>query len=433
VRDGPDIATMTRETGGRRPRSAPSRRPRSAASRDPYGIGPVAGYVGPLVAVAGLVVVALVTLSLLRGEVPFVPTGAKPGASGAPGGVVATPAPSGVVVTPPETAFDGSILYAKAGNIWVQHDTTARQITNTGQDSMPAWSPDGKWIYFIRVQEGVGKFPQEGNFGRARIWYDLHTPTLMRMRADGTNVSRLLSGRYKQGANEWFFWLRSPAPNPDGKSITVITDGPNPLQSDIVVKTYTIATKQLVSLDLPENLSLGHQDPAWRPDGRFLLYVRNGRDGPRGAPQIYRYEPATKRNRALTTPGYLAPAYSPDGRFIAATRTGAFGTDVAILDANGAELIRVTDDGHSFSPVWSPAGDAIAYLSLTGTSVDLKLVKLDRSGGPWTVTDRKDLTTLSGLDGASRPSWFIPPEDLPAGSPSPVSSGSAAPSGSVTP
>jgi Tol biopolymer transport system component len=129
----------------------------------------------------------------------------------------------------------------------------------------------------------------------------------------------------------------------------------------------------------------------------------------------------------VTGPGYLEPAYSPDGRFIAATKTDSFGTDVAILDPSGKELLRVTDDHHSFSPVWSPAGDAVAFLHLEGTIVDLKMATLDASSGNWAVSKTIDLTKVSGLDGASRPSWYTPASELPAPSASPGSSGSAAP------
>lgn len=404
------------------------RGPARGAPRDPYGIGPVTGYIGPAIAVVALVVIASLTVSLFNGQIPLVRS-TTPGSSGDPG-VTVTPAPSNVVIREPEAIFDGSIVYAKAGNIWVQTGTDVKQLTSSGRDSMPTVSFDGQWIYFIRITEGAGKFPA-GGF-QQRTWYDLDTPALMRIKPDGSGQQRLLNGRFSQGGNTWFYWLRQPVPSPNGKFVTVISDGPNPLQSDVVLKTFTIASKKLSSMNQPETLGLGHQDPAWRPDGLFLLYVRNARSGTAGAPQIYRYDAQTKKSRALSGPGYISPTYSADGKWIAATRTDGFGTNVSILDGNGKEVLRVTDDGHSFSPVWSPDGTAIAYLHLEGTIVDLRMAKVDASSGRWTVTATVDLTKVSGLDAASRPSWFLPGAAGPSPSagtgPSPSPAASAAPS-----
>jgi hypothetical protein len=416
-------------------RGAPAR---TRVPRDPYGIGPVSGYVGPALGIVALVLIALFTLNLFNGQIPFLPTAATSDGgndgNGTAGGPPASAAPSNVIVTVPKTVFPGSIVYAKAGNIWIQTGADAKQLTSSGEDSMPTYSVDGQYIYFIRITEGTGKFPTGGNLSQGRSWYDLDTPGLYRMKGDGSGAERLLNGRYLQGSGSaWFFWLRQPVPSPNGKTVTVVSDGPNPLQSDIVLHSFSIASKKLTSLNLPESLHLGHQDPAWRPDGKYLLYVQNGRELTRGAPQIYRYDPATKKTRALTGPGYVSPAYSPDGAWIAATNTDAFGTDVAILDQAGKEVLRVTSDGHSFSPIWSPAGDAVAFLHLEGTIVDLKMAKLDDATGRWVVSETVDLTKVSALDGASRPSWYIPPSELPAPSAAPGAGAGASAGASTAP
>jgi Tol biopolymer transport system component len=413
----------------RSPAGRSSARPR--APRDPYGIGPVSGLVGPVIAVVALVVIGILTLNLLNGQLPISVGGGNGNGNNPGGGPQATPAPSNVVIVEPEVTFKGAIVYAKAGNIWIQSGTSARQLTNASPetDSMPAWSPDGRWVYFIRTKYSTDKFPGGGG---GPSWYDLYTPSLMRVQVDGTGVQRLLTGKYQLGSSTWYYWLREPTPTPDGKSVIVVTDGPNPTASDIVIKRFDLATKQLTSLGLPEAGNLGQQDPAWRQDGTFLAYAMNQRDGSKGSPQIYRYDPAAKKAVPLTGPGYIAPAWSPDGRYLAATRTDSFGTDVVILDSRGKELLRVTDDGHSFSPVWSPAGDAIAFLHLGGTIVDLQMAELDRSTGNWAVSKTVDLTKVSGLDSTSRPSWFIPPDQLPAPSAAPPASGSAAPAASAS-
>ena len=63
--------------------------------------------------------------------------------------------------------------------------------------------------------------------------------------------------------------------------------------------------------------------------------------------------------------------------------------------------------------------------------MDLKLARLDGSAPNWTVRDITDLTEVSGLDGGSRPDWFIPADKLPAVTPVPSAAPSA--SGSTAP
>jgi dipeptidyl aminopeptidase/acylaminoacyl peptidase len=392
---------------------------RPRGSGDPLGTVLTGSLVAPGLAIVGLLVVAIVTLGLMNGEVPFI--GGSTGNGTGNGGVIAGPdrtaAPSNVVVVEPEVSVPGSIVYVKSGNVWVQSGTDARQITKSGRDSMPSWSPDGRSIYYIESTPDPGLWLVNGSPRR----YDLEYPNLMRIAADGSGEPvRLATGHFTRGRYDWFFWIRQPVLSPDGSRFALVSDGPDPEKSDAVLQFFDPKTKKFTPAGVQQTPPLGHQDPAWRADGKRLLYVRNGRDGARGAPVIMRYDVATKKVSPLTGPGYLHPAFSPDGRYIAATRTSTFGTDVVILDASsGRELATVTNDERSWAPVWSPAGDAIAYLNIDGQIVDLKLAKLEGPGPSWTVTETTHLTEVSGLDPASKPGWFIPPEELPA-TPAPV-------------
>ena len=404
-----------------------TRRPAPAKpDRDPYGLGPIATHVGPIAAAVVLLVIAAMTLGLMNGQFPFLKTSSN-NTNGPPGPAI-TPAPSNIVLPEP-AVFKGSIVYAKAGNIWIQTTDGVRQLTNSGLDSMPSFSPDGQFVYFVRIQEGTGLYSLNG---ARRAWYDLETPQVTRVPADGSGAPEVIfTGRLKTGSSTWFSWIRQPVVSPDGKTIAVVSDAPASGQSAVVLQLYNTTTKRLTTPNLAQSSKLGHQDPAWRPDGQWILYVKNGRNGARGAPQIMRYVVATGKSVALTGPGYLAPAWSPDGSYVAATSTDNFGTDVVILDMKGNEVLRVTSDGHSFSPVWSPTGDSIAFLHLAGQIVDLDLARLDGANGNWTVKETVPLTQVSGLDGASRPSWFVPASDLPAPTPVPSAAGAgSAPAGS---
>lgn len=379
---------------------------------DAFDLGPVGTWLAPAASIVGLCIVAIATINLLNGALPF--SGGGPGFGPGDGGT-RTPAPSGVVVVPDEAAFDGTIVYAKGGDIWIQADDETTQLTDTGGDSMPSWSPDGAWVYYIRSTDDRGYWPVRGRPAR----YDIEVPELMRIRADGSSAAEsLATGKFDLGEYTWSFWIRQPNVAPDG-TVAVVTDAPNPEDSDVVLQLFDPATGVFTPVDVPTSGVLGHQDPTWRHDGRFLLYVQNDRAGSAGAPIIMRYEPDTGTSRAMTGGGYLHPSWSPDGRYFAATRLTNRGTDVVVLDGlTGTELLRVTTDGDSFAPAWSPAGDAIAFLSLDGQIVDLRLAAIDPAPA-WTVGEIIPLTEVSGLDPVSRPDWFIPADLLPA-TPSPT-------------
>ena len=380
---------------------------------DPYGLLPRTGVVAPAIAAVALVLIGSLTAALALGWNPIQVGTGTPGASGQPGNLVnPTPEPSNVVLVDPKANIPGSLVYVKGGNVWIQTAGQVTQLTKAGGASSDTWSPDGQWIYYIETTIEPGYFPQ-GNLGPAH--YTMEVPTLSRISPDGLTNQSLLSGRYRRGQYTWFYWLIDPAVSPDGKTVALFSDAPDPTRSDVVLQLYNIATKKMLKPTLSENPPYGHQDAAWRPDGKVLLYVDNGREGQRGLPQIYQYNVATRKASPLGAPGYMHPSWSPDGAYIAVTRQTPEGTDVAILDGHtGAEVKRLTNDGNSWAPAWSPRGDAIAYLHIVGQVVDLKMIGLTGSGPSWTVAQLPDVTENSGLDASSGASWYIPPNQLPA-------------------
>ena len=213
--------------------------------------------------------------------------------------------------------------------------------------------------------------------------------------------------------------------------------GPTRPKSDVVLQFYDLATEEAdASRTSRRTPPLGHQDPAWRPDGKLLLYVRTAATGRAARRSIYRWNVANEDATPLTGPGYLEPSFSPDGRYIAATQTSTLRQRRRDprRARTAAKLLRVTDDGRSWAPVWSPAGDAIAFLHIDGLIVDLKMAASTGTAPDWTVGDTLDLTEVSGLDGGSRPDWYVPPDELPAPTPRPSAAGAPpGPSGSTGP
>jgi len=379
------------------------------------------GLVAPALSAAGLVLIGVLSLGLLTGNLPTLLGGDGGSGNGGPG---RTATPSNVVVVDPRTDVPGTLVYVKAGNVWLQRGNEAGQLTTGGRDSMATFAPDGDWVYFIRTTPESGSWRVNGVTRR----YRLATPTLMRVGVDGeSEPEALLTGRITSGSFTWSYFLRQPSISPDGTKAAVLTDGPDPTTSDVVLQVLDLETMALTKIGVPENAPLGHQDPTWSPDGRYLAYVQNARDGSRGAPIVMLYDTTTGTATALTGPGYTSPVWSHNGAYLAATRTTAFGTDVVVLDGRGTELLRLTDDGRSFAPAWSPIGDAIAYLEIDHGVTDLWLAPVDITGLPVPDGERIQLTISAGLDAGSRPGWWVPEELIPTAPPTPTSLPTTAP------
>ncbi len=414
------------------PRVAPPRRAM------PGGGG---SWVAPLLSLVGLLLVAVLSFGLLGGSLPsIVPLRRlNPGdvANRTPNPVVVyTP----VAVQPPHVL--GSILFVKAGNIWsVTGDDQLTQLTSSGADQTPTWSPDGRTIYFIRVVSKKTQVPcayiaAGGCVPGSRVNYTLEYPVLSRMAATpGAPATAIQSSLYALPAGgEYFYGLWQPTLSPDGKTFALVSDWPNPFVDSVALSLLPVGGGQVTRLGVGEayyyGFGLGQNDPQWSPDGRVIAYTYNDKSGAYGAPRIALYTVRTKTAAFLTTNGYAQPSWSPDGRYLAAVRTSPRGRDVVILDArSGKLLVQLTHDARSFAPIWSPAGNQIAFLRAQGTTIDLELITLDGTAPAFTIARQEPLTSQSQLDGTSRPVWFVPASQIPQ--PLPVLSSPALPSGGL--
>ena len=305
------------------------------------------------------------------------------------------------MIVDPRTNIPGTLVYVKQGNLWTQTGNKATQITiERRRPRCRAGRPTASGSTSSRPSTSSALFPGGGG---APAHYHEEVPVLTRIHPDGTGAEKLLSGAYSKGSYDWFYWIRQPRPSPDGKTMALAVRRPGPTQSDVVLQLYRPGHQEDEDGPAcPRTPPLGHQDPAWRPDGKLLLYVKNGRDGPRGAPVIYRYDPATKKTagaeRARAT--CSRPSRRTAGTIAATQHEHASGRTSSILDARtGTEILRLTNDGRSWAPVWSPRGDAIAYMHIEGQIVDLKMIGLTGTAPDWTVKQTARRDRVRGLDG----------------------------------
>jgi serine/threonine-protein kinase len=89
-----------------------------------------------------------------------------------------------------------------------------------------------------------------------------------------------------------------------------------------------------------------------------------------------------KTEPLLHTPGaYYVPRFSPDGRRLALQEESLKGDDIFVYDWQRDAMTRLTFDGQSRNPVWSPDGRHIAFWS-TSAGHGLYWVRSDGAGEP---------------------------------------------------
>jgi Tol biopolymer transport system component len=147
-------------------------------------------------------------------------------------------------------------------------------------------------------------------------------------------------------------------------------------------------------------------DPAWSPDGEWLVYATEGVTDPRRRSiesQLWRVRVAdgTQRVRIPLAVDAVQPSWSPDGQRIAywGLRPGTGSRVVATVPVKGGEPVPVTD-GRSidWNPVWSPDGAHLYFVSDRNRSMTLWRVRIDQRSGR-VQGEPEDLTTPASWSG----------------------------------
>ena len=144
-------------------------------------------------------------------------------------------------------------------------------------------------------------------------------------------------------------------------------------------------------------------DPAWRPDGQQIAFVRHDARGW----QLYAMSADGRRLRAVSPmfSDARAPAWSPDGRRLAfaslplhVPTTGSLSEQIAVINADGSGLRVLTRStmfkGGAAHPVWSPDGQTILFSgrmsSAEGARADVWSIRPSGGGLRRLIIDASD-------------------------------------------
>ena len=222
----------------------------------------------------------------------------------------------------------------------VNSDGTGESLIpgQSGSNSDPAWSPDGRKLAFVSSRDG----PSE----------------IYVMDAAGGSLLRLTNTE-QVGSTPFISY--GPAWSPDGSRIAFVS------VRDDLSEIYAMNSDgtNLVRLTTDGSRNV---DPAWSPDGSRIAFA-SGRNGS-NAIWVMNADGSAAKQLTSTRLVDSQPAWSPDGSKIAFSRQlpssgEVYQAGIAVMNSDGSGLMVLTPAlGYAADPSWSPDGSKIAFAAM---------------------------------------------------------------------
>ncbi|PJF32724.1 MAG: S9 family peptidase [Phototrophicales bacterium] len=288
-------------------------------------------------------------------------------------------------------------------NLWISpiRGGKARQLTRSGKDSQPRWSPDGTQLAFVSGRDGkpqIYLLPMTVG-GEARpLTSMMNGATAPAWSPNGDYIAFLSATNEEERKNEG---IEQPPPTDkhDGKARKerqeeqdrkkfdplVVTKIPyrvgTSYLSDRHEQIYIIRTTEGLTGDDAKprrltNLAGNHEPPQWSHDGKFIYTAHQTDitlDEPFRNSAIYRINVRTGEETRLTddTHTAFAPKPSPNGEWLAFTRFPIEGRKslfqsidrIAIMSIDGGDVLDVNLelDRSSASVNWASDGNTLIF------------------------------------------------------------------------
>lgn len=348
-------------------------------------------------------------------------------------GAEPTPGVAPRVVPVGASAADGRMLFVKNTNENNGKDDGIYLIENGGKSrrvigeqgddyalQYPRWSPDGTRFAYARVQnrgaysnlwianadggnpqritDFMSKRPYKDNV-EAQGLYVLESAIVVGISWSRSNLITFASDRLYPALRPWIY--DAPDQPPSQKNLYVIPATANFSPANADVKFHI-------------------DDTALAPDGSAMAFVGfwvQPDDWSNRQTQIYLLDFGAKKYVQLTEMkwGAYAPAFSPDGQVIAFTgRPDYRVNDLHVMTRDGKNQTLVPTGGAAGaarSPVWSPDGRRLAFLSGTeGGQFNIWAMDVNRpaDGSPLTAANfgkAEKIADEKGIDARSGLSW----------------------------
>ena len=245
---------------------------------------------------------------------------------------------------------------------------------NVGSESDPRWSPDRKRVAFV-----------SGDTGDLEI--SLADPK-------EETVARLTHSEGDDLAPRW---------SPDGERLAFISNRDG--QPEIYLMDADGSNPTRVTTN-----QIHERMGGWSPDGAWLVFYSLGDESEQG---LWLRNPDGVNLVRLTDGDDTAPSFSPDGRHIAFVRDDGEEADIFTVTRHKggnwhdeSEVSRLTQDhAADLSPVWSPGGKHIVFVSHRDGSAEIYTMQADGAGQlRLTSNDSDDSSPVWSLNG-KRIAW----------------------------